>query len=248
MGCRKIHSKLVVQMSEGNYIGRDRFFALLQRQGLLIKRRRNYCRTTNSRHGFQTYHNLLKDMTVTGPNQAWVSDITYIGTHEGNLYLSLVTDVFSRKVVGYDVNDTLEAVGCERTLRMAMRQLCEGEHPIHHSDRGLQYCSKAYVQQLQSKGLPISMTEENHCYENAQAERMNGILKHEYLLKEKFRDKHTARMACKQAISLYNTDRPHLALNMRTPEDVHREHRITGSYPASPIGIRGEMCQLLTRT
>ena len=245
MGCRKLHNELMEEMLKfGIFIGRDRLIELLRRNDLLIKRRRQYTRTTNSNHHFRKYPNLFKDMEVTGPNQAWVSDITYIKSCEGTQYLSLITDAYSRKIVGYEVNDTLDSEGCQRALKMAMKQLSPGQRPLHHSDRGIQYCSHAYTSLLSSRRMSISMTEENHCYENAMAERVNGILKHEYALKERFPNKKLAKKACRQAIYLYNTGRPHMSLNMRTPDQVHRQEKTTARYPHSLTGVKGEMCQL----
>lgn len=222
LGGRKLYAKLKRLLTfEGVEIGRDRFFDVLGRHDLLIKRRRSYCRTTNSSHGFRVYKNLVKDKWISRPHEVWVSDLTYIDTIEGFLYLSLITDSYSRKIVGYEVSDTLESIGCERALDMALKQLPFGEQPIHHSDRGIQYCSNGYTNKLRKRELPISMTEENHCYENAQAERVNGILKDEYYLGEKFSSKAIAKKACRQAVNLYNSDRPHLCLDMKTPEMVH---------------------------
>ena len=218
MGTRKLLHKI---SSSGLSIGRDRLLELLRYHDMLILRRRRYKKTTDSRHGFRTYRNLLRLGFGTGPHQAWASDLTYIRTDEGFLYLALITDVNSRYIVGYSVNDTLEAEGCLLALRMAHSQLPRGFRPIHHSDRGTQYCCDDYVNLLDKWGLPISMTEENHCYENALAERVNGILKHEYALKGCFPTKAMARRACRQAIALYNQERPHLCLEMRTPTEAH---------------------------
>jgi putative transposase len=202
-------------------IGRDRFFNLLSKNDLLIKRRRRGARTTDSRHMFKVYKNLLKDLELTGPHQAYVSDITYIRTDTGFMYLSLIMDAFSRKIVGFDSSDSLEAEGCLRALSMALRALPAGFSPIHHSDRGSQYCCKAYVSLLKKHGLEISMTEENHCYENSKAERLNGILKQEYGLGDGFLRKSDAIKAIKQAVLLYNNRRPHVALGYQVPAVVH---------------------------
>ncbi len=204
----------------GVEIGRDCLYRLLRENSMLVKRRRSP-RTTDSRHSFRVYKNLVGGLDLNHANRAWASDITYINTKEGYQYLALITDMHSRKIVGYAVNDNLEAIGCVKALRMALRQLPKDARLIHHSDRGSQYCSKAYVAQLSRKAIAISMTEENHCYENALAERVNGILKHEYYLKAKFSTKAEARIACMQAIRLYNEERPHRALGLRTPEQVH---------------------------
>lgn len=230
MGGRKLLDKLVPLMLEQHIcIGRDRFFNLLRRNHLLILRRKRKPQTTDSRHHLQTYSNLLKDMVLTAPHQAWVSDITYIRTREGFSYLSLITDAYSRHIVGYHVGDNMEVEGCLKALRMAINQLPPDAHPIHHSDRGSQYCSHVYTGLLKQHRIPISMTEDHHCYENAIAERLNGILKHEYALKKSFPDKLIARMACRQAIRLYCTDRPHLSLNMKTPHEIHNGHQLWGN-------------------
>lgn len=223
LGGRKLRHRLKQEMEEaGVQLGRDRFFEVLRRQGLLIERKRWGKKTTQSRHGFRVYGNRLKELEREGPHQAWVSDLTYLATDEGFVYLSVVQDWNSRKAVGWACHDGLEAEGCLRALRQALRQLPAGKQPVHHSDRGIQYCCKAYVQTLEKRELTISMTEENHCYENAQAERLIGILKQEYGLGQRFRTKAQAREAVEEAIGLYNTRRPHLSLNYETPEAVHR--------------------------
>lgn len=248
MGCRKLHHKL---QEHEIPIGRDKLFGLLKRHDLLIRRRKRYVRTTDSRHGLQTYNNLLKDMELTGPNQAWVSDITYIKTLRGFLYLSLISDAFSRKIVGYHLDDCLWSKGNEKALNMALRELPTGLSPIHHSDRGKQYCSELYVKKLKKRGMAVSMTEENHCYENAMAERLNGILKDEYLLKEIFQTRKAAQKACREAVKLYNVDRPHMKLGMLTPQAVHMSKNIKCAPNCDPNGSqvkRKEICQLLIRT
>lgn len=202
-------------------IGRDRFFGLLGRHKLLIERRSRRARTTNSRHGFEVYKNLLKDALLTSPNEALVSDITYIRTSEGYMYLALVMDAYSRTIVGYDCSDSLESEGALRALSMALRQLPSGSKAIHHSDRGCQYCSGAYIQKLRRRGLRVSMTEDNHCYENSQAERLNGILKHEYGLCGCFLRKSDVLCAVHEAVKLYNYRRPHQSIGYRCPMEVH---------------------------
>lgn len=223
LGTRKLLHILKAEMhSAGVYIGRDRLFGVLGQHGLLIKRKRRYCRTTNSRHGFEVYGNVLKDTVLTGSHQALVSDITYIRTDTGFMYLSLVMDAYSRAIVGYYCSDSLEAEGALRSLPMALRKLPSGCHAIHHSDRGSQYCCGVYIATLKRRGLRISMTEENHCYENSQAERLNGILKQEYGLGESFRTKADARVAVREAVKLYNNRRPHQSLGYKCPMEVHQ--------------------------
>lgn len=223
LGARKLLVLLRDEFDElGVKIGRDRFIELLRLNGLLIARKRR-CgpQTTYSRHHFRTYSNLLKDIDLTGVHQAWVSDLTYLRTEEGFLYVSLISDAWSRKIVGYEGSDTLEATGSLKALSKAMRQLPSNFSPIHHSDRGIQYACWDYVRSLESRGIAVGMTEDDHCYENAQAERLNGILKQEYGLGETFRDKAQACAALRQAVLLYNTRRPHTSLNYQFPSQVH---------------------------
>jgi len=222
LGVRKLLVILRAEFAKASVsIGRDRFFGLLSRHGLLIRRRRKYCRTTDSRHGFGVYTNLFKDVTLSGPYQALVSDITYIRTDEGFMYLSLVMDAYSRAIVGYDCSDSLECEGALRSLSMALRGVRRGGRPIHHSDRGSQYCCGAYIDKLRSAGFRISMTQENHCYENGRAERLNGILKQEYGLGGRFRSKSEVMRAVCEAVNLYNFRRPHESLGYRYPMEVH---------------------------
>ena len=222
LGIRKLY-KLINEELKTNKIdiGRDLLFSIAKKHSLLIKKKRCYKRTTYSRHGLRTYPNLLKSTDLSESNQAWVSDITYIRTREGFVYLALITDRYSRKIVGYNVGDNLEAIGCMRALRMAFKQLPKIHSLIHHSDRGSQYCCYDYINMLRAKKVKISMTEENHCYENSAAERVNGILKHEFYLKETFQKKKQVKIIVKEIIHLYNSRRPHVALNYATPEDVH---------------------------
>lgn len=203
-------------------IGRDKFFDILRKRGLLVKRSKKYVTTTHSWHRFHKYKNKLKGKLLTGPNQAYASDITYLRTAEGFVYLFLQTDVWSRMITGWDLSGTLAIDGAIRALQMTLKQCPRPEGVIHHSDRGIQYCSKEYVEILNRNKIEISMTEENHCYENAMAERVNGILKQEFLLDEQFSNKALAFKAVKQAIDSYNTRRPHWSLNLSTPKQIHK--------------------------
>lgn len=222
MGGRKLLFLLTEDLDEmGISLGRDQFFALLRQRKLLVKRTRHGARTTDSRHFFRVWPNRIRTIRPSMAHQVWVCDLTYIYTEEGFLYLSLVTDMYSRKIVGYCIHDTLESEGCLRALKMALAQLPEGAQPIHHSDRGIQYCCKQYIALLQRRKCPISMTEQNHCYENALAERVNGILKGEYDLGVTFRKKKHAIAAARQAIWIYNEQRPHTSLKYKTPSSVH---------------------------
>jgi transposase InsO family protein len=181
LGGRKLFHILGPKLVEdGIKLGRDRFFEVLGEVGLLLERLPAYTPvTTNFRHRLPVFHNRVKDLKLTGPNQAWASDITYIRTDEGFLYLALNSDRWSRKIVGYHAGDTLEVEGALAALWRAISALPEGDNPVHHSDRGCQYCCHAYVDELKKHSLGISMTEEAHGYENALAEGVNGILKQE---------------------------------------------------------------------
>lgn len=222
LGGLKLHSMLREELeAEEVYLGRDRFFEVLRNQALLLEPLPKAPRTTNSAHSLPVFTNEVKDLELTGPNQVWVSDITYIRTREDFAYLSLITDKYSRKVVGYHLGRTLAAEDTLEALNMALETLPEGSRPIHHSDRGCQYCCHEYVKRLKEQGLAISMTQENHCAENALAERMNGILKQEYFLHYEFRTVAQARKAVDEAVHLYNTRRPHRSLKLCTPEEIH---------------------------
>jgi putative transposase len=209
-------------MAKGIKVGRDKLFDILRDHELLVRRKRSFVKTTNSYHRFHKYNNLIKDMDITRPNQVWVSDITYIRLIRGHCYLALITDVFSRKIVGYDISDSLELAGCIRALKMALAHARPAPGLIHHSDRGLQYCSNQYVEVLIKNNIQISMTEENHCYENAIAERVNGILKDEFYLDQSFSSLDLAAKASQNAIRIYNTKRLHLSLGYKTPEQVYK--------------------------
>jgi transposase InsO family protein len=205
------------------HFGRDKFFNFLRNHDLLVERKRQYSRTTNSWHHFHKYGNKIKDLTLSRPNQVWASDITYVRTEKGFAYLSLITDMYSRKIVGWSLSENLSIEGSLSALKTALKtNPLGGRSLVHHSDRGVQYCSYEYVNILKNNAIEISMTEVNHCYENALAERVNGILKDEYLLDSVFKDFTHAQQCCKQAVMLYNTRRPHWALEFRTPEQVHR--------------------------
>jgi transposase InsO family protein len=224
LGGRKLLHLLQADFAEANVsVGRDRFFEVLAKYDMRVARKPGAPHTTNSRHSLPVFHNLLAGRIWQGPNQAWASDLTYIRTEEGFLYAALITDVYSRKIVGFHIGDTLEAEGCLQALDLALKELPADKYPIHHSDRGCQYCCHEYVARLQARGLGISMTEVRHCYENALAERVNGILKQEYEMDRTFKTKAQAKAALAQAVWLYNYRRPHTMLNYRFPADVHAE-------------------------
>lgn len=224
LGGRKLLYLLRDELREaGVEVGRDRFFEVLTKHDLLVAPKPGKPYTTNSRHSLPVFRNLFADKELHAPNEAWVSDVTYIRTDEGFVYAALITDAYSRKIVGANIGDSLEAEGCLVALRQALVGLPKGQHPLHHSDRGSQYCCHAYVNLLTDHGLAVSMTEILHCYENAMAERVNGILKQEYGMDQTFKTKAQAETAFKQAVNLYNHCRPHLSLGYRFPAQVHKE-------------------------
>lgn len=221
VGTRKLHKELHKSfIQNGLKVGRDRLFGILRANNMLVKRKKSSCKTTDSYHRFYKYNNLVKHMKVNAPNQVWVSDITYIRTVKGFCYLALITDMYSRKIVGYDISDSLELSGCLRALQKALWHAKPADGLVHHSDRGIQYCSNQYVKQLKKRNIKISMTEDNHCYENAIAERVNGILKDEFYLDQCFFNVANAKKATKNAIDIYNNKRLHLSLDFQTPNRV----------------------------
>jgi putative transposase len=221
LGGRKLYHRLGGFFREhGMEMGRDAFFELLRGYSLLVRKRRTRKpRTTLSYRGGKRYRNLVRDLEPVRANQLWVSDITYIRTREGFGYLSLVTDAYSRKIVGYHLSGNLKAAGCVSALSMALKANPDRSGLIHHSDRGTQYYSASYIKTL-GKDISISMTEKSDPLENAIAERVNGILKQEYLL-EKYRNLVDARCAVAEAVSLYNNERPHSSIDMLTPAEAH---------------------------
>jgi len=222
-GARKLMQSLKIDFEKHNIkIGRDQLLRILRDNNLLIRRKKYSSRTTNSHHRFYKYNNSIKDITINRSNQVWAADITYIRTIKGFCYLALITYMYSRKIVGYDLSDSLELNGCVRALKKAIHKAKNINQLIHHSDRGIQYCSNVYTQILKRKKINISMTEENHCYENAMAERVNGILKDEFYLDQTFASLEEAKRAAKNAIKLYNSKRLHLSLDYKIPNDVHQ--------------------------
>lgn len=228
MGGRKLYQKLGPFLSTHQVkMGRDALFELLATAGLLIRKRRGVL-TTYSRHWMRKWPNLIKNFVPTGPNQLWVSDITYWKIRDDMLYISLITDAYSHKIVGHHVARTLETIETIKALRTALPCL-EGQanRPIHHSDRGTQYCSAGYVALLQDNGLAISMTESGDPVENAIAERVNGILKEEYLNHYKVANIQEAASVLDSSVDLYNRERPHMSIGLLTPETVHHNNVTT---------------------
>lgn len=233
LGGRKIYhllsSKLQLQDIK---FGRDKLFRLLRENQLLIKPRRRYIQTTNSKHWMRKYPNKAKELDLTAPEQLWVSDITYLKTEEGNCYLTMVTDAYSRKIMGYSIADNMEAITVAKALERALKNRCYKHHLMHHSDRGSQYCSEDYVALAASAQLKMSMTEQSDPYENALAERMNRTIKEEFCLDHTLKSKQQTYEAVKQAIWLYNNYRPHQALSLKTPEQIHQK-----TQPPEAVGF-----------
>lgn len=199
-------------------IGRDRLYELLSRHDLLIRKRKRYRYTTQSNHIYKKYPNRIKGMIPKSTHQIWVSDITYVKVSEHDYYLSLITDAYSRKVVGYTLARSLDAKHSINALKMALEK--EGNPKIHHSDRGIQYCCHPFTEILQELGIEISMSRKGDPLENAIAERINGIIKNEYLKHRKLTVENNQQQI-KEVIELYNQERPHLSWNMKTPNEVH---------------------------
>jgi transposase InsO family protein len=219
-GTRKLQRMLAPM---GHKIGRDRLFDLLRAQSLLITRKRERPYSTMSWHRYHKHPNLIKDMQITAPNQVYVSDITYLpGLERTYYYLALITDAFSRKIVGYDLSESLTVDGSLRALNLALKPLEGDVNLIHHSDRGLQYCALAYTHRLEKRGISISMTEQDHVYENALAERVNGILKQEFLLDRPMPSLAYAKKQVRQAIHIYNHERLHMSIDWKTPHEIHQ--------------------------
>lgn len=228
LGTRKLYYRLGKQIrSQGIKIGRDALFDFLRSEHMLIKPKHAYHKTTNSKHWLHKYPNLLKDKKATRPNEVWVSDITYIDTKAETAYLSLITDAYSRKIVGYHLHHSLHTDGLAAAMQMAVKHEPINAPLIHHSDRGLQYCSAQYQGLLAKHNIIPSMTDGYDCYQNALAERVNGIIKNEFLV-IKPKDIQEAALMIKEAVNRYNCRRPHLALSYQTPQIFHQQKILAG--------------------
>lgn len=208
-------------------IGRDKFFDILRANHLLIQPKRSYHVTTNSHHHFRKHQNRILDLEINRPEQVWVSDITYLGKRNNPCYLSLVTDAYSKKIMGYHVADNMNTESSLKALKMALKHRKNNSVPlIHHSDRGIQYCANEYQKQLNKNKVLCSMTQNSDPYENAVAERINGILKQEFMI-DKYNQKVTImQKVVKEAISIYNEIRPHYSNYMLTPNQMHNQNLI----------------------
>ena len=219
-GGRKLHYML---NNQGITVGRDALFTILRQEGLLIKRKRKYVRTTDSRHSLLTYENLIKDMEINHAEDVFVSDITYLNTEEGHCYLSIVGDSYTKKIMGYHVSKDMYAHSVLLGLIMAVKNRQHERDTIHHSDQGKQYSSKIYTDACELSNIMMSMAGKGKAYENPVAERMIGILKGEFGLDQKFTNYEHACRIIPQVIQIYNTKRPHLSCGYLTPEEAHNQ-------------------------
>lgn len=227
LGTRKLYHLLGEEFAaRGLKVGRDKLFSVLRANHLLVRPKKSYHRTTDSKHWLTKHRNLLAGTEVSKPEQVWVSDITYIANRQGHSYLSLVTDAYSKKIMGYHLAEDLRTEGPLRALRMAIKNREYRHALIHHSDRGLQYCSAEYQGLLAKAGIQPSMTESYDPYQNAVAERVNGILKDEFLLGEAFAEHLQAVEVIRESIQVYNTLRPHLSCRYQTPEKMHQQQKV----------------------
>lgn len=227
IGTRKLYHILNERLRAAK-VGRDKLFCILKANSMLIMPKRSYKITTNTHHRFKRHKDLVSGLALTRPEQVWVSDITYLNGRKNHQYLSLVTDAYSKRIMGYNLSDNLKTEGAIKALQMAIRNRnYQNEKLIHHSDKGLQYCSDEYQQLLARKGIKCSMTEKYDPYSNAIAERINGILKQEFLIEEYSLDTLQMNKIIKQSIHIYNTQRPHLSCYMHTPVKMHSQRSIS---------------------
>jgi putative transposase len=227
LGTRKLYYILKESfLRDGISIGRDRLFDLLREERLLIVKNKKYAKTTDSKHWMRKYPNLIKQVQLRRPEQLWVADITYLAVSNGYCYLHLVTDAYSKQIMGYNVSQTLAATETLKALQMALNNRRYQGSLTHHSDRGLQYCSAAYVKTLQQKNIAISMTQDGSPYDNAIAERLNGILKDEYSLDQTFENQQQLELEVKQSVFSYNNKRPHESNHLLTPNEMHQQDKL----------------------
>lgn len=222
IGGRKLHGLLADEFENYNLkVGRDKLFSILRANNMLVKTKKSYHKTTDSKHWLKKHKNMIMSMEITKPEQVWVADITYIPTTEGHNYLSLITDAYSKQIMGYHLSEDLRTEGPLKALQMAVGNRRYKGEIIHHSDRGLQYCSAEYQNLLAENGIIPSMTESYDPYQNAIAERVNGILKDEFNLTLGLKNHLQAIEVIKESISIYNQERPHLSCWMLTPNQMH---------------------------
>lgn len=222
LGGRKLHYMLREKMANGNVkVGRDRLFDILRAEHLLVVKKHRYTKTTNSKHWMRKYPNLTRQLELTAPEQLWVADITYLQTVSGNEYLHLVTDACSKRIMGYELCTDMKTSSTKKALKMALKNREYSHELIHHSDRGLQYCCYDYTRLLLANNVKISMTENGDPYENAIAERVNGILKDEFGLDRIFLSHEQLKQHVDHAVEIYNNCRPHCSIELLTPKQAH---------------------------
>lgn len=230
LGTRKLYYLLKAEFEAiGIKIGRDALFDYLRSESMLVRPKKNYTKTTHSKHWLRKHPNLMKNIVATRPEQYFVSDITYIKSRERTHYLSLVTDAFSRKIMGYHLSNDMSAENVVKAMQMAVKKRSTSQRLIHHSDRGLQYCSSVYQNELEKCNITPSMTDGYDCYQNALAERINGILKGEFFIHTCNTAKELKRLI-KESITTYNNKRPHLSLNYKTPNFIHNKKSFEASF------------------
>lgn len=223
IGTRKLYWLICPKLeASGIKLGRDGLFKYLKEQGLLVRPKKSYTKTTNSKHWMKKHPNLLNEVSIDRPEKVFVSDITYVESDEGVHYLSLVTDACSRKIMGHHLSQDMRAKNVVQALKKAVQSRVTEQQLIHHSDRGNQYCSAVYQSELEHNNIVPSMTDGYDCYQNAMAERVNGILKQEFLL-HRCSSFDELKVLVDQSVEIYNTLRPHLSLGMQTPENVHKK-------------------------
>ncbi|WP_430821970.1 IS3 family transposase [Carboxylicivirga caseinilyticus] len=226
LGTRKLYKVLYEPLRE-LHVGRDTLFAIVNANHMSIKPIRSYRTTTNSHHRFRKHKNLVSEMTISRPEQVWVSDITYIGNRGNHHYLSLITDAYSKKIVGYNLSDNLNVEGALDALKKAIKKRKYEKEPlIHHSDRGIQYCSNQYQKRLNKSNILTSMTESYDPYANAIAERVNGIIKGEFELEKYAHNSKVLKALVAESIETYNKLRPHFSCGMLTPEQMHEQRKV----------------------
>ena len=226
LGAKKLYHKLEVHLKELG-VGRDKLFDILRANSLLIKAKKQYHVTTNSHHRFKKHKNLIENLEITRPEQVFVSDITYVGSRDYPMYLALVTDAYSKRIMGYNLSDSLGAKGAVEALKMAIKNRYYPERDlIHHSDRGVQYCCELYQQTLEAAKTKCSMTEKYDPYQNAVAERINGILKQEFIGGCQIKNIDLMRALIKNSIQIYNQERPHYSNFLLTPQQMHQQEKI----------------------
>lgn len=226
LGGRKLYHLLYPKLRELG-VGRDKLFTILRSNHLLISPKRSYRRTTNSFHRFKKHKNLIANLALTHPEQVWVSDITYVASAKHHYYLALITDAYSKKIVGYNLSESLSTLGSLKALRMAKKnRIYPHQELIHHSDRGIQYCSDSYQQHLKRYHMKCSMTESYDPYANAVAERVNGILKDEFSINEYNLSLKDMQKLIRDTINLYNEKRPHASCGYHTPNFMHQQNRV----------------------